>query len=61
MPVQVLQGFEKFRKPDGPKLIPWLVIGLLVFLTFAYIYALISSINHGLKTRAINRSKDPVG
>lgn len=61
--VQVLQGFEKFRKPDGPKLIPWLVIGLLVFLAFGYIYALISSIKQGLKTRAINRqgTKEPVG
>ena len=60
--VQVLQGFEKFSKPDGPKLIPWLVIGLLVFLTFGYMYALISSIRHGLKTRALNRqrSKHPV-
>ncbi len=61
--VQVLQGFEKFRIPDGPKLIPWLVIGLLVFLSFGYVFALISSIKQGLKTRAMNRqgSKEPVG
>jgi hypothetical protein len=61
--IQVLQGFEKFSQPDGPKLIPWLVIGLLVFLSMGYIYALISSIKHGLKIRAINRqgSNERVG
>jgi len=61
--VQVLQGFEKFRRPDGPKLIPWLVIGLMVFLSFGYLYALISSVSHGLKTRALNRQalNKPVG
>jgi hypothetical protein len=60
--VQVLQNFEKFRKPEGPKLIPWLVMGLLVFLTIGYVYALISSIKQGLRSRAINRqgSKEPV-
>ena len=55
--VQVLQGFEKFRQPAGPKLIPWLVIGLLFFLSIAYVYALFNSIKAGLKTRAINREK----
>lgn len=61
--VQVLQGFEKFRRADGPNLIPWLVIGLLVFLSLGYLYALISSVRHGLKIRAINRqgSKEPLG
>lgn len=55
--VQVLQGFEKFRQPAGPKLLPWLVIGLLVFLSIGYVYALLSSINAGLKTRAARRQK----
>jgi hypothetical protein len=61
--VQVLQSFGKFNRPDNPKLIPWLVIGLLVFLSLAYLYALIRSINEGLKTRAARRekSKEPVG
>ncbi len=61
--IQVLQGFEKFRKPVGPNLIPWLVIGLMVFLSIGYLFALISSIKQGLKTRAINRqgSKEKVG
>jgi hypothetical protein len=55
--VQVLQDFKKFRKPDGPKLIPWLVIGLLFFLSLGYIYALVSSIKEGLKARAGKREK----
>ncbi len=49
--VQVLQGFSKFQKPVGPKLIPWLIIGLLFFLSLAYVYALFSSINQKLKAR----------
>jgi hypothetical protein len=55
--IQVLQGFEKFRRPDGPNLLPWLVIGLVFFLSLGYIYALISSVKAGLKTRAMNREK----
>lgn len=55
--IQVLQGFEKFSRPDGPNLLPWLVIGLLVFLSLGYVYALLSSINDGLKRRAMNRKQ----
>jgi hypothetical protein len=55
--IQVLQGFEKFSRPDGPNLLPWLVIGLLVFLSLGYVYALLSSINDGLKRRAIYRKQ----
>lgn len=50
--VKVFHGFQKFSKPSGPHLIPWLLIGLFVFLSLAYIYALLSSINAGLKKRA---------
>lgn len=39
--VQVLQPFTAFHKPADPKLIPWLVIGLVFFLALAYVYALI--------------------
>ena len=53
--VQVLQGFEVLNKPTGPHLSPWLVIGLMVALVFAYVIALIHSINEALKTRARNR------
>lgn len=49
--VQVFHGFQKFSRPSGPHLIPWLLIGLFVFLSLAYIYALFSSINAGLKRR----------
>jgi hypothetical protein len=55
--IQVLQGFEKFSRPDGPNLLPWLVIGLLVFLSLGYVYALLHSINVGLKRRAMNRKQ----
>lgn len=55
--VQVLQGFEKFSQPDGPKLIPWLIIGLLLFLSLGYMYALVSSIKDGLRNRAIKRKE----
>jgi hypothetical protein len=51
--IQVLQGFSKFRKPVNPKLIPWLVLGLVFFLGLAYILALFSSINEKLKKRSL--------
>ncbi|MCW3117143.1 MAG: hypothetical protein JWM28_1225 [Chitinophagaceae bacterium] len=50
--VQVLQGFSKFKQPVGPKLFVWLFLGLVSFLSLAYLYALISSINEKLKIRA---------
>lgn len=49
--VQVLQGFSKFSKPTGPHLIPWLVIGLLVFLPLGFLFALVSSINGKIRNR----------
>src|SRR5690606_36171984 len=44
--VQVLQSFSRFEKPSGPKLIPWIVIGLVLFLGLAFAYATISTIRH---------------
>ncbi len=55
--VQVLQDFAKFSKPAGPHLLPWLVIGLVPFLGIAYIFALVSSIRRGLRTREQQRGK----
>ena len=55
--VQVLQGFEAFRKPAGPHLIPWLIIGLMVGLAMGYVFALIHSINTGLQARARKRAE----
>lgn len=49
--VQVLQGFSKFNKPDGPKLLPWLAIGIFSFLTLAWAYAVISNISQKLRQR----------
>lgn len=49
--VQVLQPFSKFNKPDGPHLLPWLVIGLFFFLCLAWLYSVINSVNRKLKAR----------
>ena len=49
--VQILQSFSKFKKPVGARLIVWLILGLLVSLSLAYIYALISSVNERLRYR----------
>ncbi|HEY6504017.1 MAG TPA: hypothetical protein VIZ28_08595 [Chitinophagaceae bacterium] len=50
--VQVLQSFSKFRRPTGPKLIPWLVIGLMVFLSLAFLYSSFRSISEKMKSRS---------
>jgi hypothetical protein len=50
--VQVLQNFSAFSKPSGPRLIVSLFIWILVFLSIAYIYALVHSVNEKLKDRA---------
>lgn len=55
--VQVLQSFSKFKRPDGPKLIPWLIIGLLLFLSLAFLYSVYRSINEKLKTRSLLLNK----
>jgi hypothetical protein len=49
--VEVLQSFSKFNRPDGPKLIPWLIIGLFFFLCLAWAYSVFSNISQKLKKR----------
>ena len=49
--VQVLQSFSKFSHPAGPNKIVILGIAVISFLVLAYLYALFSSINAGLKAR----------
>lgn len=56
--VQVLQGFSKFNRPAGPKMIVWLGLGLIAFLAIAYVYALYHSITRKLKARK-NHGKIP--
>jgi hypothetical protein len=48
----VLQGFNKFKNPDGPNLIVWLGLGLIAFLAIAYIYAVYHSLSAKLKARS---------
>jgi hypothetical protein len=50
--VEVLQGFKSFRQPIGPNLFVWLFLGLVAFLSIAYIYALIDSLSKRLKARS---------
>jgi hypothetical protein len=50
--VQVLQSFSKLKKPVGHNLFVSLVLGLASCLFIAYLFALLSSINQKLKTRA---------
>jgi hypothetical protein len=54
--VQVLQGFSKFDKPNGPNLVPWLVIGIFFFMVLAWVYTLFSHVNQKLRQRAKERS-----
>jgi hypothetical protein len=49
--VQVLQGFSKFSQPSGPHLFPWLVFGLIFFMTLASVYAFFASIARRLRER----------
>ena len=54
--VYVLQGFSQFNKPDNPKLIPWIFIGVFVFMSLAITYAILSNLLAKLKSRsAANR------
>jgi hypothetical protein len=54
--VYVLQGFSQFNKPDNPKLIPWIFIGVFVFMSLAITYAILSKLFAKLKSRsAANR------
>jgi hypothetical protein len=47
--VQVLQSFSKFNKPTGPKLLPWIIMGLLVFLSLAFLYTIYRTLSDKLK------------
>jgi hypothetical protein len=49
--VQVLQGFNKINQPTGPKLFVWLFLGLLFFLSLAFVYTVINAINQNLRNR----------
>ena len=50
--LQILQGFSKFKQPAGPKLLVWLFLGLVFFLSIAYIYALTGSTMEKLRMRS---------
>lgn len=49
--VQILQSFSKFDTPSGPKLIPWLIMGLVAFVCIAWAGAVIYNVNQKLKQR----------
>jgi len=56
--IEVLQGFSKFTNPVGPHLTVLLGLGVILTLSLAYIYTLISSIKDRLKIRSSLR-KNP--
>jgi hypothetical protein len=47
--IQVLQSFSKFKRPVGPRLMVRIVLGLVVSLSLAYLYALYNTIKERLK------------
>lgn len=49
--VQVLQGFSRIEQPAGPKLIPWLIIGLTGFMGIAFLITFFHSIIEKLRLR----------
>lgn len=49
--VQVLQSFSPFSKPDGPKLLPWLIMGVLFFICLAWAGTVVYNVNRKLKQR----------
>lgn len=51
--IQIFQGFSKFDKPTGPHLIPWLIIGLLFFLSLAFLSSFLHSIYGKFKERSL--------
>lgn len=54
--VQVLQSFSPFSKPDGPHLLPWLLIGVIAFTCLAWAATIIYNINQKLKLRGYRAS-----
>lgn len=49
--VQVLQGFSAFNRPSGPRLVPWLIIGLAFFLSISFAYAMYRTVREKIKQR----------
>jgi len=56
--VQVLQSFSKFNTPSGPKLIPWLIMGLVSFVCMGWASAVIYNINQKLKRRKMDHQTE---
>jgi LPS O-antigen subunit length determinant protein (WzzB/FepE family) len=54
--VQVLQDFSSFSHPAGPKASVWVIVGLLVFLSLAYLYALFNSISGKIRNKPESKS-----
>ena len=54
--VQVLQNFDKFRKPEKPKLLSSLAFGLIAGIFLGYFIALFRYVNRKLKKRASTRT-----
>lgn len=52
--VQVLQSFSPFNNPDGPHLLPWLLIGAIAFTGLAWLISIFYSINQKLRQRSRN-------
>lgn len=50
--IQVLHSFNKYKQPSDPKLLSWLVIGLLLSLPLAFLLALYRLIKQKIKMRA---------
>ncbi|MCX6319063.1 MAG: hypothetical protein NTW29_17430 [Bacteroidetes bacterium] len=53
--VQVLQPFIPFSEPDGPRLLSWLIIGVLGFTCMAWAITVVYNINRKLKQRQQGR------
>lgn len=49
--VQVLQSFTPFSRPDGPKLLPWLIMGVAAFTCLAWALTVVYNVNQKLKQR----------
>jgi hypothetical protein len=49
--VNILQGFSELKNPVGPNPMVWLFLGLVAFLSLAWIYATVNTISGKLKDR----------
>ena len=50
--VEILQGFHRYKNPIGPNPFVWLFLGLIAFISIAYLIALGDSIAKRLKARS---------